>query len=182
MARATIDFGIDLGTTNSAIACVDQGEAIIIKNNWNNEVTPSVVRIPDARGTIMVGASAYNMLESDPENTCGEFKRWIGSDATFTFAKSGHKFTAEQLSAEVLKSLKNDVNARYQEDVQAAVITVPAMFEIPRCEATRKAAKLAGIEFTPLLQEPIAAAVSYGFQAEAIHGILMVFDLGGGTF
>src|ERR1051326_4048790 len=185
MARSTIDFGIDLGTTNSEIACMDRGELEVIKNAISNsEVTPSVVKI-DARGRLIVGQSAYNDLEYDRDNVASEFKRWMGNPQhdTFTFRKSGKTLRAAELSAEVLKVLKASASARYGgEEISAAVITVPAMFLIPACEDTKAAAKLAGIDICPLLQEPVAAAMAYGYEAENLSGNLLVFDLGGGTF
>src|SRR5208283_605527 len=105
MGRTTIDFGIDLGTTNSEIACMDKGELIVVKNLvTSNEVTPSAVKV-DAKGAISVGQSAYNELELDPDNVIGEFKRWMGNPEHdgFTFTKSRKRMTAAELSAEVLK-------------------------------------------------------------------------------
>ena len=185
MGRTTIDFGIDLGTTNSEIACMDKGELIVVKNLvTSNEVTPSAVKV-DAKGAISVGQSAYNELELDPDNAIGEFKRWMGNPEHdgFTFTKSRKRMTAEELSAEVLKVLKSSASSRFGgEEINAAVITVPAMFLIPACEDTKAAAKLAGIENCPLLQEPVAAAMAYGYRSESLTGNLLVFDLGGGTF
>ncbi len=182
MARATIDFGIDFGTTNSAIAFLQREKIEVIKNSLTqSDLTPSAV-VVDGKGAVIVGEAAYRRLEFDPDNSVGGFKRWLGGDNSFTFQKSGRSMKAEELCAEVLKSLKADVYARFQEDIKAAVITVPAVWEIPKCEATRRGAQLAGLEFTPLLQEPIAAAIGYGFQTEELRGVLMVFDLGGGTF
>jgi molecular chaperone DnaK len=182
MARTTVDYGVDFGTTNSAIACLQHEKIEVIKNSLTqSDLTPSAV-VVDGKGAVIVGEAAYRKLEFDPDNAIGGFKRWLGGENSFTFKKSGRSMKAEELSAEVLKSLKADVYARFQEDIKAAVITVPAVWEIPKCEATRRAAQLAGLEFTPLLQEPIAAAIGYGFQAEEVRGILMIFDLGGGTF
>ncbi len=182
MARSTIDFGIDFGTTNSAIACFQQDRVEVIKNSLTqSDLTPSAV-VVDSKGAVIVGEAAYRKLEYDPDNAVAGFKRWLGGDGTFKFQKSGKSMKSEELCSEVLKSLKSDVYARFQENIGAAVITVPAIWEIPKCEATRKGAKLAGLEFTPLLQEPIAAAMGYGFQAEELRGVVMVFDLGGGTF
>lgn len=182
MARTTTDFGIDFGTTNSAIAYLQRDKIEVIKNSLTqNDLTPSAV-VVDGKGAVIVGEAAYRRLEFDPDNSVGGFKRWLGGNNSFTFQKSGRSMRAEELCAEVLKSLKADVYARFQEDIKAAVITVPAVWEIPKCEATRRGAQLAGLEFTPLLQEPIAAALGYGFQAEELRGVLMIFDLGGGTF
>jgi len=185
MARTTIDFGIDLGTTNSEIACMDNGELVVIKNELTgSEVTPSAVKV-DAKGTIVVGQNAYNELEYDPDNAVGEFKRWMGNGDHdgFMFKKSGRRMTAPELSAEVLKVLKASASSRFGgEDIGAAGITVPAMFLIPSCEDTKAAARLAGIDFCPFLHEPVAAAIAYGYRAENLSGNLLVFDLGGGTF
>ncbi len=185
MGRTTIDFGIDLGTTNSEIACMDAGELVVVKNVvTGSEVTPSAVKV-DAKGTVIVGQSAYNEMEYDPANAIGEFKRWMGNPDHngFTFAKCGKRMTAAELSAEVLKALKASASSRFGgEPINSAVITVPAMFLIPACEDTKTAARLAGIELSPLLQEPVAAAMAYGYRAENLHGNLLVFDLGGGTF
>ena len=182
MSRSTIDFGIDFGTTNSAIACLQRDKIEVIKNSLTqSDLTPSAV-VVDGKGAVIVGEAAYRRLEFDPDNSVGGFKRWLGGNGSFTFQKSGKSMKAEELCAEVLKSLKADVYARFQDDIKAAVITVPAVWEIPKCEATRRGAQLAGLDFTPLLQEPIAAAMGYGFQAEELRGIVMIFDLGGGTF
>jgi molecular chaperone DnaK len=150
----------------------------------SSEVTPSVVKI-DSRGTVVVGQNAYNELEYDPDNVASEFKRWMGNPSHdgFVFRKSQRRMTAAQLSAEVLKALTASASSRFGgEQVRAAVITVPAMFLIPACEDTKAAARLAGIEACPLLQEPVAAAIAYGHKAEDLRGNLLVFDLGGGTF
>ncbi len=181
MSRTTIDFGIDLGTTNSLIACMQVGNVVVLKNNDNEDRTPSVVRL-DASGNVIVGRRAYARLEDDPENTKAEFKRLMGTRETLTFQRSRRAMTPEELSAEVLKSLKADAQNALGEEVKAAVITVPAMFELPQCEATQRAAKLAGIEHAPLLQEPIAAALAYGHEIGQPNGYWMVYDLGGGTF
>lgn len=181
MPRATIDFGIDLGTTNSEIALVEEGTARIIRNGLRDEATPSAVRI-DSRGTIIVGRQAYNHRVDDPENTYIQFKRLMGTQQVLSFKSSGRRTKPEELSAEVLKSLLRDVGRETGEELSAAVITVPAMFEIPQCDATRRAAELAGITCSPLLQEPIAAALAYGFEAKSLDGFLLVYDFGGGTF
>lgn len=183
MGRRTIDFGIDLGTTNSEIACMDKDGVRVFKNYKREEFTPSVVRI-DEKGTIIVGRKAYERLFDDPNDTVGEFKRWMGTHQTKEFKLSCKKFTADELSAEVLKDLKvtAKANLSQDEDVECAVITVPCNFEIVQCEATQRAACLAGIKYSPLLQEPIAASVAYGFLEKMPKGYWIVFDLGGGTF
>lgn len=181
MNRATIDFGIDLGTTNSAIASLRGTDTEVFRNNENQECTPSVVWI-DKSGNLNVGMTAKNRLGSDWENAHSEFKLQMGRETDFMFARSGRRMRPEELSAEVLKSLRADVQQRTGEDITAAVITVPAAFEMPSVEATSRAAQLAGITQSPLLQEPVAAGLAYSFQSEEDKAYWLVFDLGGGTF
>ena len=181
MNRTTVDFGIDLGTTNSAIALLKGTEVEIIKNNEGHEYTPSAVFV-DKNNALIVGARAKDRLDSDPNNAYAEFKLQMGTDAEYVFARNGRQMKPEDLSAEVLKSLKSDVRQHLGEDVTAAVITVPAAFELPQCEATNKAAQLAGINFSLLVTEPAAAAFAYGFQNESRNAFWLVYDFGGGTF
>lgn len=181
MTRTTIDFGIDLGTTNSAVALLKGIEAEVIRNNEGSESTPSVVYL-DKHGSLAVGRGAKERLEVDPANAFAEFKLQMGSDAIYRFARNGATMKPEELSAEVLKSLKADVRQRLGEEIEAAVITVPAAFDLPQCKATDKAAKLAGITTSPLLLEPVAAALAYGFQSESEKAYWLVYDFGGGTF
>ncbi|MDI6763302.1 MAG: Hsp70 family protein [Thermodesulfobacteriota bacterium] len=182
MARATIDFGIDLGTTNSSIAVwKGTGGYELIKNNDNVEYTPSVVWI-NKKNNLYVGLLAKQQLELDVENAFAAFKRQMGTDAKYHFIRSGRWIKPEELSAEVLKELKKYATRSLGEDVQAAVITVPAAFELPQCEATDRAAKLAGISTSILLQEPVAAGLAYGFQSESDKVFWLVYDFGGGTF
>ncbi|MBI5545256.1 MAG: Hsp70 family protein [Deltaproteobacteria bacterium] len=180
--RDTLEFGIDLGTTNSSIAWLDGIRPVVVKSADESEVTPSVVRI-DGKGVITVGRKAKQHLEIDPSNTRGEFKRLMGTAEAFDFEKSGQRHTPESLSAEVLKVLRADARDRLGMEVDAAVITVPALFELPQCEATRRAAALAGLGSAPLLQEPVASAIACGFTSgAATDGHWLVYDLGGGTF
>ena len=181
MERATIDFGIDLGTTNSKIAMFNGSGATVIKNDIEMEFTPSAVWI-NRKGNIYVGQIAKKRLEFDNENTFSEFKRRMGTSEVYHFKDSGRQMLPEELSAEVLKDLRNNAEKRISEKVLAAVITVPAAFELPQCDATNKAAKLAGLTFSPLIQEPVAAALAYGFQSKSDRVFWMVYDLGGGTF
>jgi molecular chaperone DnaK len=182
MARTTIDFGIDLGTTNSSIAVwKETGGYEIILNNENLEYTPSVVWI-DKRGAIRVGIQAKQQLFKDVENAFAQFKLQMGTDTKYCFARSGRLMKPEELSAEVLKELKRSANQRLGEDIQAAVITVPADFDAPDCAATNRAAQLAGISIKPLLQEPVAAGLAYGFQSISDRIFWLVYDFGGGTF
>ena len=181
MARGTIDFGIDLGTTNSAIAVLQGVGTEIIKNNQDADITPSVVGI-DKRGATRVGGEARDLLFTDPDNAFSEFKRQMGADHEYLFKRSGIAKRPEALSAEVLKELRGNVRQRLGEDIDAVVVTVPAAFELHQCDATRKAAELAGFVQSPLLQEPVAAALAYGFQVESEKAYWLVYDFGGGTF
>ena len=181
MERGTIDFGIDLGTTNSAVAVLRGIGTEIIKNNQDADITPSVVGI-DKRGATRVGGEGRDLLWTDPDNAFAEFKRQMGADYEYVFRRSGTRRRPEVLSAEVLKELRGNVRQRLGEDIDAAVITVPAAFELHQCDATRKAAELAGFVESPLLQEPVAAALAYGFQVESEKAYWLVYDFGGGTF
>ena len=184
MERTTIDFGIDLGTTNSAIAVLDGVTPQIIKNNDDKDITPSAVYV-SKKGQTYTGDKAKNALERDIScnDAFVEFKRRMGSDFMYDFPASGLRKRPEDLSAEILKSLRGDVAQRTGEDVRAAVITIPAMFEQAQCAATKKAGQLAGFEQTALLQEPVAASLAYGFQKEiSDKAFWLVFDFGGGTF
>ncbi|MHB2149965.1 Hsp70 family protein [Calditrichota bacterium LG25] len=181
MAQRTIDFGIDLGTTNSTIAKLNGTEVHIFKNNEGFEFTPSAVWI-DNKGRIHVGRRAKERLEDDPENAYSEFKLQMGTDNEYVFSRNNRRMKPEELSAEILKSLKTDVKYQTGKDLTSAVITVPAAFELPQCKATQLAAELAGFTTSPLLQEPVAAAMAYGFQSESDKVFWLVYDFGGGTF
>jgi molecular chaperone DnaK len=182
MSRATIDFGIDLGTTNSAIAVLKDVSSDIIKNNDDQDVTPSAVSY-GKNGQLFVGTRAKNSIIDKPNDAYIEFKRRMGTDYLYSFKASGLTKKPEELSSEVLKSLRADVaRSGLAEEIQSAVITVPAAFELHQCDATRKAAELAGLKGSPLLQEPVAAALAYGFQVDSEKAYWLVYDFGGGTF
>lgn len=181
MARVTVDFGIDLGTTNSEITHLKGTSVEVIKNLEGIDYTPSAVWL-DRGGNFVVGRTAREYAFRDPGNVFTEFKLQMGSDAECIFARTKRRATPEELSAEVLKSLRENVRSRLGEELEAAVITVPAAFEWPQSDATHRAAVLAGIRQAPLLQEPVAAALAYGFQAEDQRAMWLVFDFGGGTF
>ncbi len=183
MLRSTIDYGIDLGTTNSAIALATGPGTEIIKNNLDADTTPSAVHINRA-GNLWVGQSARSKLADDraEHDVHIEFKRRMGTAHEHLFRSSGRKLLPEELSAEILKSLRADVAQKRGEDLTAAVLTVPAAFGLHQCEATKRAATLAGFVTAPLLQEPIAAALAYGFQKHDAKAYWLVFDFGGGTF
>lgn len=188
--RQKIDYGIDLGTTNSAVARMDAGDAIIIKSDDNQmDTTPSCVSF-NKKKTMFVGQNAKNAVESEalsafrsrrqaPGNGYQEFKRTMGTDHTYESTYMDRNFTSEDLSAEVLKKLRGYIR---DEDVGSVVITVPAMFKQNQIDATQRAAELAGFNYCELLQEPIAASIAYGVKANAGSGHWLVFDFGGGTF
>ncbi|GAA4529325.1 Hsp70 family protein [Amycolatopsis samaneae] len=183
--RETIDFGIDLGTTNSAIAvAADHGAVSIVKSVGDErEITPSAVWIPK-RDQVFVGVRARERVERDPANAAAEFKQDMGlADAGRPFERAGVTLTPQQLSAEVLKSLRGNVVARLGESPGCAVITVPAAFTLDQRRATTDAAELAGFDLEcPLVQEPTAAAFAYGLDNSTEDAHWMVFDFGGGTF
>ena len=178
----TIDFGIDLGTTNSCVARWDSESSAIrvFQNNDQMNVTPSAVHILKT-GRVIVGRRASSALVTDPDNVAVEFKRWMGQKDRIAFPAAGREMSAEELSAEILKSLKEDVRRQTGHDMRSAVITVPAAFGALQCEATARAATLAGLSEAPLLQEPIAAAIGYQANPGDPSQRWLVFDLGGGT-
>lgn len=186
MERSTVDFGIDLGTTNSCIAVLEGTTTHVIRTNERAEYTPSVVSI-DRKGRLHVGQIAKNQQisvdKTERSDVELEFKLQMGHPEPFkAFKATGQQITPEELSAEVLKKLRSDVKQNLGEEITAAVISVPAAFELPQCSATDRAAKLAGLSFSPLVQEPVAAALAYGFQATSDRVFWMVYDFGGGTF
>lgn len=183
MSRMTIDFGIDLGTTNSAVAVLKGMSTNVMKNNDEHDITASAVHI-DKRGQIHTGLRAKNRLEDErsADDIHIEFKRHMGTDHRHEFKTSGQAMSPEQLSAEILKSLRGDVQQRTGEDIQSAVITVPAAFEQKQCAATKAAGELAGLYQCPLVMEPTAAALAYGYQSDVTKEYWLVFDFGGGTF
>ena len=194
MARIKIDYGIDLGTTNSAICRMEKGQPVIKKIEVTDDTMPSCVFF-NRRGGTVVGASAYRSMKSDKKsatkswkiegsNTYVEFKRTMGTDKVYHSKNMEDKglkadYTSEELSAEVLKALKSFVT---DETFRSVVITVPAKFTVNQKTATKQAAKLAGFEHCELLQEPIAASMAYGLSSDQKNGYWMVFDFGGGTF
>ncbi|MBA3459109.1 MAG: Hsp70 family protein [Deltaproteobacteria bacterium] len=178
---STIDYGIDLGTTNSALARQEGRQQRLLPDSDGNPLLPSAIQVLPT-GQIIVGAKAKAMLDVDPQNTSIEFKRLMGTGEKKRFPASGKEYTPEELSAEVLKSLVERAKAIDGEAPRAAVITIPAMFQLPQCDATRRAAALAGIEHAPLLQEPIAAAIAHSGTGTVRDGSWLVYDLGGGTF
>ncbi|HSN27108.1 MAG TPA: Hsp70 family protein, partial [Kofleriaceae bacterium] len=182
MAETPLYVGIDLGTTNSAAAVFDGERVSVVRNAQGATVTPSVVRV-DKQGRVTVGTRARRFLEQDPANTAAEFKRLMGTDKAIEFPAAGVKKKPEELSAEVLKALRQDIADQLGVAIERAVISVPALFELPQSSATSEAARLAGFTRVELLQEPIASALAAGWRAEDdAAGTWLVFDLGGGTF
>ena len=182
MADTPLYVGIDLGTTNSAAAVFDGERVSVIRNAQGASVTPSVVRL-DKQGRVTVGTRARRFLESDPANTAAEFKRLMGTGKPIEFPAAGAQRRPEELSAEVLKALRQDITDQLGVGVDRAVISVPALFELPQSAATSEAARLAGFARVELLQEPIASALAAGWRADGDGaGSWLVFDLGGGTF
>jgi len=171
--------GIDLGTTNSAMASFDGTTLAVVPNALGEMLTPSVVRV-DARSTFLVGRRAFRFLETDPANTRGEFKRLMGTAERLGFEAAGKDFLPEELSAHVLGSLLADAEAALGYRPAAAVISTPALFELPQNHATMTAGRLAGLSEVTLIQEPIASAIAAGWRADA-EGLWLVYDLGGGT-
>lgn len=181
MSEKSLFLGIDLGTTNSAAAVFDGTQVHLVRNPQGTTLTPSIIRL-DAKGNALVGNKARRMLEADPDNTRGEFKRLMGTGQQLEFPAAKKKLKPEELSAEVLKSLRADVQEQFGIAPARAVISVPALFELPQSSATSEAARLAGFERVELIQEPIASALAAGWTTDNAAGSWMVYDLGGGTF
>jgi molecular chaperone DnaK len=176
----TVNYGIDLGTTNSCIGAWQEGAVRIFQNNDQMNVTPSAVHIHKS-GRLISGKRAHGALLTDPSNVAIEFKRWMGQKTGHKFPATGKELSGVELSAEILKSLREDIKRLTGSEIDAAVITVPAAFGALQCAATARAAELAGLVEAPLLQEPIAAAIAYGCGVTGTNQRWLVFDLGGGT-
>jgi molecular chaperone DnaK len=178
----TINFGIDLGTTNSLIAKYQSGKVEIFKNPTSlKETLPSVIAFRKER--VIVGDKAREMVEKDPANVFSLFKRKMGTAESFLVRNIGEERTPIQLSAAVLKELKNFVHTG--ESVDSVVITIPASFDTIQSNATKKAGYEAGFQEVVLLQEPIAASLTFANKQEKeidLNGQWLVYDLGGGTF
>jgi len=179
--NSPIYVGIDLGTTNSVAVLFDGTNVTVVRNAQGGVLTPSVVRI-DARGNVLVGARARRYLENDPANTRREFKRLMGTENTLDFPAAKVTRRPEELSAEVLSSLRRDIADQTGVLPDRAVVSVPALFELHQTAATSDAARLAGFERIELIQEPVASAIAAGWTHEGADGPWLVYDLGGGTF
>ncbi|MDQ0248427.1 molecular chaperone HscC [Sphingomonas kyeonggiensis] len=171
--------GIDLGTTNSAIACFRDGAPQLIPNALGDLLTPSAVSL-GKDGALLVGLAARERQSTHPEATATAFKRHMGTRKRYTLGRRA--YSAEDLSALVLASLKADAERFTGEKVTGAVITVPAYFNDQQRKATRRAGELAGLKVERLVNEPTAAALAYGIHERGDREPFLVFDLGGGTF
>jgi molecular chaperone HscC len=174
-------IGIDLGTTNSAVAIWRDDKAQLIPNSLGHVLTPSAVSVDDA-GTLITGLAARERQVSHPAITATTFKRYMGSRKAKKLGKDPKGYLPEELSAMVLRSLKADAERFLGENVTDAVITVPAYFNDKQRQATRRAGQLAGLNVERLLNEPTAAALAYGIHQRDVESRFLVFDLGGGTF
>ncbi|HOR21912.1 MAG TPA: Hsp70 family protein, partial [Ruminococcus sp.] len=171
-------IGIDLGTTNSCVAVMEGGNAVVIPNSEGARTTPSVVAFTN-NGERLVGQVAKRQAITNHDRTVSSIKRHMGSDYKVTI--DDKKFTPQQISAMILQKLKADAEAYLGEPVTEAVITVPAYFTDSQRQATKDAGQIAGLNVRRIINEPTAAALSYGVDKEEDQTI-MVYDLGGGTF
>ena len=171
-------IGIDLGTTNSCVAVMEGGEAVVIPNAEGNRTTPSVVAFSKT-GERMVGQVAKRQAITNPDRTISSIKREMGTDHKVTI--DGKAYTPQEISAMILQKLKSDAEAYLGQTVTEAVITVPAYFTDSQRQATKDAGKIAGLDVKRIINEPTAAALAYGVDKEQAQKI-MVYDLGGGTF
>ncbi len=171
-------LGIDLGTTNSAFAVMEGGDPEIIVNSEGDRTTPSVVAFDE--GEQLVGKPAKNQAVQNPDNTIESIKRHMGED-DYTVEMEGEEYTPEQVSAMTLQKIKRDAEDYLGDEVEKAVITVPAYFSDRQRQATKDAGEIAGFEVERIINEPTAAAMAYGLDDESDQTVL-VYDLGGGTF
>ena len=171
-------IGIDLGTTNSCVAVMEGGEAVVIANAEGARTTPSVVAFAKT-GERMVGQVAKRQAITNPDRTISSIKREMGTDHKVTI--DGKAYTPQEISAMILQKLKSDAEAYLGQTVTEAVITVPAYFTDSQRQATKDAGKIAGLEVKRIINEPTAAALAYGVDKEQSQKV-MVYDLGGGTF
>lgn len=175
-----LSVGIDLGTTNSALAYVDQyGRPVVVNNNEGSNMTPSVICFRN--DDIIVGDEAKELQGCGFPEVSAFFKRHMG-DPGFTFYGGGRDWTPTELSSLILKKLKHDAELQLGQKITDAVITVPAYFKNAQREATISAGRKAGLNVLQVINEPTAAAIAYGFNKKGQKGTLLVYDLGGGTF
>ena len=172
-------IGIDLGTTNSCVAVMEGGEAVVIPNPEGNRTTPSVVAFSQ-NGERLVGQIAKRQAVTNPDHTVISIKRDMGTDKKVKI--EGDEFTPQEISAMILQKLKADAENYLGTEVKQAVITVPAYFSDSQRQATKDAGKIAGLEVLRIINEPTAAALAFGMDKADKDQKIMVYDLGGGTF
>ena len=172
-------IGIDLGTTNSAVAVMEGGESVIVPNSEGNRTTPSIVAFTKD-GERLVGETAKRHAITNPDRTITSIKREMGTEYKVNI--DGKDYTPEEISAMILQKLKADTESYLGEEVTEAVITVPAYFTDSQRQATKNAGKIAGLNVKRIINEPTAAALAYGIDKETDQHKVMVYDLGGGTF
>ena len=177
-----IKVGIDLGTTFSAVAMMDEkkGQPVIIPNTLGERITPSVIQFTED-DEIIVGSEAKEAFEAGESGCASVFKRSMGNSDTYC-SFNGKKYTAEDLSAILLRYLKEEAEASTHQKIDEAVVTVPAYFYHKERQATMKAAKKAGLNIRQIINEPTAAAMNYGVNHWRENARVLVYDLGGGTF
>lgn len=178
--RSTVDIGIDLGTTNSVVAVMQDGKPVIVKNGVS-EVTPSYVYVGSG-GQVFTGETAKNHRESDTDNVVEGFKRHLGSGDTWLLPASGQRYTAVNLAGLLLRDLRLSVGEYLNEEPDAAVITVPAAFGEVEKHAVALAGREAGFVHITMIQEPVAAGLAYGWEKSNDIRPFLVYDFGGGTF
>lgn len=172
-------IGIDLGTTNSAVAVMEGGKPTIITNTEGNRTTPSIVAFTK-NGERIVGETAKRQAITNPDRTIASIKREMGT--SYRKSIDGKEYSPEDISAMILQKMKSDVESYLGETVTEAVITVPAYFTDAQRQATKDAGRIAGLDVKRIINEPTAAALAYGMDKEHEQSKIMVFDLGGGTF
>src|SRR5690625_614685 len=176
MSRAV---GIDLGTTNSVVSVLEGGDPTVIANAEGSRTTPSVVAFTKG-GEVLTGDIAKRQAVNNPERTISSVKRHMGTDWETTI--DDKSYTAQEISARILMKLKHDVEEYLGEDVTDAVITVPAYFNDAERQATKEAGEIAGLNVSRIINEPTSAALAYGLERGKEDELILVFDLGGGTF
>ena len=172
-------IGIDLGTTNSAVAVMEGGQSTIIPNIEGNRTTPSIVAFTKD-GERLVGETAKRQAITNPDRTVASIKRHMGSDHKVTI--DGKDYSPQEISAMILQKLKSDAESYLGETITEAVITVPAYFTDAQRQATKDAGRIAGLDVKRIVNEPTAAALAYGEDKDTDSSMVMIYDLGGGTF
>src|ERR1700693_5943325 len=176
MARAV---GIDLGTTNSVVCVLEGGDPVVVANSEGSRTTPSIVAFA-RNGEVLVGQPAKNQAVTNVDRTVRSVKRHMGTD--WSIEIDGKKYTAQEISARILMKLKRDAESYLGEDITDAVITTPAYFNDAERQATKDAGEIAGLNVLRIINEPTAAALAYGLDKGKEDELILVFDLGGGTF